>query len=291
MGRHLIEIKQDMGGFDHFLGAWLLQGQMNLLVDVGPANSVFRLLDSLTAMELEKLDYVLLTHIHIDHCGGLGQLLQHYPMAKVICHERTLPYLMEPSKLWEASLKILGDIAKGYGRPRGIARDRLIPHSEISLKNLDVIETPGHSAHHLSFRYKDRIFVGEAAGNYLIVQDKEYLRPATPPRFLFDVSMKSVDRLLELEDQPICYAHFDEAESSHELLNRFRGQLELWREIISAEMQAGEAGLLDRCINALMEKDGNLKAFELLDPHTQRRERFFIGNSIKGFLGFFHAQV
>ena len=288
MKQNLIEIKQDMRGFDHFFGAWVLQDQVNLLVDVGPANSAFRLLESLAALGLEKLDYVLLTHIHIDHCGGLGQLLDRYPMAKVICHERTLQYLTNPSKLWEASLRILGDIAKGYGPPEVIPRERLIPHTQIGLKELEIIETPGHSAHHLSFSYKNLLFVGEAGGNYMIVKDREYLRPATPPRFLFDVSMKSIDRLLELENQPICYAHFDKGKSSHQLLNRFREQLTLWKETIYEQMLMGEEGLLDRCANALLEGDPYLKAFELFDPYTQKRERFFMKNSIKGFFGFFH---
>jgi glyoxylase-like metal-dependent hydrolase (beta-lactamase superfamily II) len=288
MRENLIEIKQDMPGFDHFFGAWVLQDQVNLLVDVGPAKSAFRLLESLAALGLEKLDYVLLTHIHIDHCGGLGQLLDRYPMAKVICHERSLQYLTNPSKLWDASLKILGEIAKGYGRPEIIQRERLVPHTQIGLKDLEIIETPGHSVHHLSFSYKNLLFVGEAGGNYLIVKDREYLRPATPPRFLFDVSMKSIDRLLDLDNQPICYAHFDKGNSSHLLLNRFREQLTLWKETIHAQMLMGEEVLLDRCANALLEGDPNLKAFELLDSHTQKRERFFMKNAIKGFVGFFH---
>ena len=281
-----IELKPDMPGFDHFFGVWVLEEKFNLLVDAGPANSVSRLLDSLAALGVETLDYVLLTHIHIDHCGGLGRLLDRYPMARAICHESSIPHLMNPSTLWEASLKILGDIAKGYGPPRAIGREKLIPHTRVSVKGLEVIETPGHSAHHLSFNCRNRIFAGEAAGNYLIVKNEAYLRPATPPKFLLDVFIRSIDKLLELEDQPICYAHFDSGESSHLLLNRFKDQLMVWKKTIRAQMQAGEADLLNRCIHALLESDANLNAFHSLDPSTRKRERFFLKNSIKGFLGF-----
>jgi glyoxylase-like metal-dependent hydrolase (beta-lactamase superfamily II) len=285
-----IEIKQDMPGFDHFFGAWVIKGGVNIVVDVGPANSALRLLESLGSLGMDRLNYILLTHIHIDHCGGLAQVLDYFPMAKVICHEKTLKYLIDPSKLWEGSTAVLGEIAKAYGRPEPIEEDRLIPHTESDLEDLVVIETPGHSAHHLSFSYRNRLFVGEAAGNYLVLEDREYLRPATPPRFFFDVCMKSVDKLLALDDQPIRYAHFDSAKRSHRLLRIFREQLMHWKEIICEQMRIGEVDLVNRCIHALLEKDPNLEALQTMDPDTQRRERFFMTNSVKGFIGFFKAR-
>lgn len=285
-----IEIKQDMPGFDHFFGAWVIKDGVNIVVDVGPANSALRLLGSLGSLGIDRLNYILLTHIHIDHCGGLAQVLDFFPMAKVICHEKTLKYLIDPSRLWEGSTAVLGEIAKAYGRPEPIEKDRLIPHTESDLEDLVVIETPGHSAHHLSFSYRNRLFVGEAAGNYLVLEDREYLRPATPPRFFFDVCMKSVDKLLALDDQPIRYAHFDSAKRSHRLLRIFREQLMRWKEVISEQMRKGEVDLVNRCIHALLEKDQNLEALKTMDPDTQRRERFFMTNSVKGFIGFLKAK-
>ena len=122
----------------------------------------------------------------------------------------------------------------------------------------------------------------------MIIKDREYLRPATPPRFFLDVCLRSIDRLLALEKQPIYYAHFDRARSSHLLLKRFREQLTLWKEVIHEQMVMGEEDLVDRCANVLLARDQNLKAFELLNPHAQKRERFFMRNSIKGFVGFLH---
>jgi glyoxylase-like metal-dependent hydrolase (beta-lactamase superfamily II) len=228
----LVEIKQSMPGFDHFFGSWICQDDVNIVVDVGPANTAIQLTESLNSIGLDRVDYVLLTHLHIDHCGGLAELLDHYPMARVICHGNGLEYLSDPSKLWMGSLAVLGEIAEAYGPPKPVARERLIPHTASDLEDLVVIETPGHAAHHLSFCYRNRLFVGEAGGNYLVVEGKEYLRPATPPRFFFDACVKSVDKLLSMEDQPICYAHFDRAESSHRLLRSFRDQLILWKRTI-----------------------------------------------------------
>ncbi|MBW2616874.1 MAG: MBL fold metallo-hydrolase [Deltaproteobacteria bacterium] len=220
----LIEIKQDVPGFDSFFGSWVCQGDLNVVIDVGPANTAGRLIDSLVSLGLDRLDLVLLTHIHIDHAGGLADLLDHYPMAKVMCHEKAIQYLVDPSTLWAGSLKVLGKIAEIYGPPKPVPKERLIPHTENDLKDFLVVETPGHAIHHLSFSFDNWLFAGEASGIYLSINGDEYMRPSTPPRFFFDV---------------------------------------------------------------LLEKDPNLVAFGQMDPDTRKRERFFMANSVKGFIGYF----
>jgi glyoxylase-like metal-dependent hydrolase (beta-lactamase superfamily II) len=291
MRETLVEIKQNMPGFDHFFASWIYQDDVNIVVDVGPANTAMQLTESLNSLGLDRVDYVLLTHLHIDHCGGLAELLDHYPMARVICHGNGLKYLSDPSKLWKGSLAVLGELAEAYGPPQPVAKERLIPHTASELKDLVVIETPGHAAHHLSFCYRNRLLVGEAGGNYLIVEGTEYLRPATPPRFFFDACLKSVDTLLSMEDQPICYAHFDRAESSHRLLRSFRNQLIFWKSTIYEQMLKGNKDLIKRCVDTLLEQDPNLRAFEKMDPDTQKREEFFMTNGIKGFIGFLQAHT
>lgn len=284
----LIEIKQDMPGFNPFFGSWVCLDDLNFLVDVGPANTANRLIDSLVSIGLDRVDYVLLTHIHIDHGGALADLLDYYPMAKAICHEKGIKHLVEPSNLWAGSLSVLGDLAKIYGPPKPVAKERLIPHTECNLKDLMVIETPGHALHHLSYSYKDRLFVGEAAGNYLTVNGLDYLRPATPPRFFLDIFLKSIDRLLALEDQPIRYAHFGEAANSHRMLNIFRDQLIRWEAIIGELVcKCGNSeDIIRSCIDLLLEKDPNLAAFSIMDPDIQAREKVFMANGVRGFVEF-----
>jgi glyoxylase-like metal-dependent hydrolase (beta-lactamase superfamily II) len=283
----LIEIKQDRPGFDGFIGSWLFQDDLILLVDVGPANTCGRLMESLSGLGIEKIDYILLTHIHLDHAGALADVLAQYPMAKVVCHEKGITNLVDPSRLWRGSLKVLGRIAESYGEPKPVPADRLVPHTRAHVRGVTVIETPGHAQHHLSFTCRNRLLPGEAAGTFMMAGGEEYLRPATPPRFFLEVFLESVGRLLSLEDQPIFYAHFGQAESSHRMLRRFWAQILSWRDWIQEEIAFGEEDLENRCVEALLSKDPNLAALAKMDRPTRERERYFIGNAVKGFLGFF----
>ncbi|MFZ0450092.1 MAG: MBL fold metallo-hydrolase [Desulfatiglandaceae bacterium] len=283
----LIEIKQDSPGFDGFIGSWLFQDDLTLLVDVGPANTSGRLIESLSRLGIDKIDYVLLTHIHLDHAGALADVLARYPMARVICHEKGIPNLVDPSRLWSGSLKVLGEIAESYGKPKPVPLDRMISHTRAQVSGVTVIETPGHAQHHLSFSCRNRLLAGEAAGIFMMVGREEYLRPATPPRFFPEVFLESVDRLISLEDQPIFYAHFGQAESSHLMLKRFRAQVLSWKGWIKGEIASGEEDPERRCVEVLLSKDPDLAAFARMDGPTRERERNFIGNAVKGFLGFF----
>jgi len=283
----LIEIPQEKAGFNGFIGAWLIQDGPTVLVDVGPANTADLLIAKLEDLGISRLDYVFTTHIHIDHAGGLGPILSRYPEAMAVCHEKAIKHVVEPQRLWEGSLKVLGEIAKMYGPPQPVASKRIIPHPQLKLENLLIVDTPGHAPHHLSYQYNGRLFAGEAAGNYLTFNGKDYLRPATPPRFFLEMFISSIDKLLELPDQPICYAHFGVAPSSRTMLERFKAQILFWADLINKEMRKGGDNLLDRCVERLLAEDKNLSAFEEMDPDTKRRELNFMANAMKGFVGYF----
>ena len=286
----LIEIKQKLPGFNQFIGSWFYRGDINFVVDVGPANSVFRLIEALTEMKVETIDYVLLTHIHIDHAGGLARFLAHFPMATVICHEKGIRHLVAPEKLWEGSAKVLGEIAEIYGRLSPVEENYFISQNDTLNKDIVVIETPGHAPHHLSFVYNGKLFVGEAGGNYLNIRGKDYLRPATPPRFHLTTFLDSIEKLIQLEDMPICYAHFGKADSSHEMLKRNRDQILNWEKIIRKELLSDANDIVERCVESLLSDDPELNAFQHMESNVQKRELFFIQNSIKGFLQYLESR-
>lgn len=283
----LIELKLNKPGFRRFIGSWLVRGKENFVVDVGPSSSVDQLTDSLGDLGVDRVDRVLLTHIHIDHAGGLAPFLERFPMARVLCHEKAIPHLVDPSKLSAGARKTLGsELTDTYGPIRPVQKESLVPHTEVGLRGVEIVETPGHAPHHLCFVANGFLFAGEAGGVHFTVEDSEYLRPATPPVFFMSEYQQSIDRLLAYGTMPICYAHFRLTGNSRAMLQRQKNQLVLWEGIIREERSRGEEGVKERSLDALLTKDPELKAFFALSAEDQARERFFIGNCIEGYLGY-----
>src|SRR5690242_9017571 len=113
-------------GFRKFISSWLYLGQgFTLLVDPGPLSTIPRLSAELRRLGVERLDYALLTHIHIDHAGGTGALLREFPGATVICHPEGIRHLVAPEKLWQGSRKVLGPLADAYGEIVPVPAERI----------------------------------------------------------------------------------------------------------------------------------------------------------------------
>lgn len=285
----LIAIEQGKPGFERFIGSWVFRNGLSAVVDVGPSRSLPDLVRSLFGMGLERVDLVLLTHIHIDHAGGLADFFGAFPMARAVCHAQAIGHLVDPAKLWHGSRKALGELISHYGPINPVKREWLIPHDQARIQGLRVIATPGHAAHHLSFVYDKRLFVGEAGGVYLQIGTSEYLRPATPAPFFLKECVESLDRLLEEGDLPIYYGHFGWAESSRRMLERARQQLFAWERIIGNTAAKEQGDVVGKSMERLLDEDPELRAFPDLSSADQDRERFFMAKSIEGYLGYLRS--
>jgi len=180
--------------------------------------------EGLSELGVECLDYILLTHIHIDHAGGIGHLVKSFPEAKTLAPERGHKHLVNPSRLWEGSLKTLGDMVLAFGKMLPPPENALFSGPEYP-ERPRVLDTPGHAPHHQSFIYTlpegNILFAGEAAGVVLnmemlprwiggfggtdmsmpdipvpSVPDVAYMYPATPPVVNPDIARKSLWSLI-----------------------------------------------------------------------------------------------
>jgi glyoxylase-like metal-dependent hydrolase (beta-lactamase superfamily II) len=287
----LIPLDQNLSGFTSFIGAWLYKGRKTFLVDVGPAATIAVLLKALDALEVRHLDAILLTHIHIDHAGGVGDLAAYFPNTPIVCHQKGHQHLIDPSRLWEGSLKTLGETAWAYGPFRPLPSKLLVDAARYTASEVEPILTPGHAAHHVSFLVDTYLFVGEAGGVCLDLSGIDaYLRPATPPRFFLETSIASIDNLIAKKPSRICYGHFGIKEDAVEMLKTHRKQLFFWEKIIQEEMnltrQADDTSFLDNCLQRCLQEDSNLKAFFHMDAAVKEREKQFLLNSINGFVGY-----
>ncbi len=286
---YLIALPPPIDGFDNFLGVWLYAGSPRVLVDVGPAATAPQLLVALERIGVKRIDHILLTHIHIDHAGGLGDIAAAFPEAEIIVHSRGIAHLADPGRLWAGSLKTLGAMAEAYGPITAVAQDRLTAAEKLNHPAIEAILTPGHAPHHVSYRLDELLFAGETGGVCLATATgKEFMRPATPPRFRLEIALRSIDALIARRPAKIAYSHFGLRDDAPARLRAHRDQLLRWQAVVANEAPSHRPGRRQAaCLQRLLQEDPGLQALAHLPAAVQRRETGFLKNSLSGFLGDF----
>ncbi len=289
----LIPLTPPMTGVSNFYSAWLYQGKITCLIDVGPSSTAPDLLRALRELNIDQLDYILLTHIHLDHAGAIGEIAEVFSQPQIVCHPLGLSHLTEPSRLWEGTKKVMGSMALEYGPIKPIAENRLLESNRFHNEFITPIFTPGHAVHHVSFQTEKYLFAGEAGGVHRSMPaNRYYLRPATPPRFFLDVAVKSLDALIACRADTICYGHFGIQKDAVKMLQAHRKQLLLWARLIKDEMDHQGDVTKDRiaaCLKRLLKEDPLMATFDQLPPDVQERETNFLQNSISGYLGYIES--
>ena len=120
IGENLFLVELETGGFKNLICSYVLTGAKTTLVESGPTSSVPRLVEGLKELDIrfEDVQYVAVTHVHLDHGGGAGTLLKFLPNAKVIVHPRGMPHLINPQRLWSSAQKVLGFVSEIFGQTR-----------------------------------------------------------------------------------------------------------------------------------------------------------------------------
>jgi glyoxylase-like metal-dependent hydrolase (beta-lactamase superfamily II) len=284
---YLIDLPIARPGFEKFISAWLIRDQTRnrtLLIDPGPASTLSRLYGALEELGTPSIDYVLLTHVHMDHAGGMGDFMDTFPKAKIVAPSNGIKHLVDPSKLLAASLETLRDMVEVYGEMEAISEDAFADPGDV--EGVRFFMTPGHAAHHQAIFYDLEedfpiLFAGEAAGTYIgDVEGKTfYMRPATPPRFFFHSAEESIEFLIKSSFSMLCYAHYGWVRDGKRFLLKALEQMRLWRNFVEKH-----SGTREELIDIVLDKDANLKGFFEFSTEMQRRERYFIDNSLKGFI-------
>jgi glyoxylase-like metal-dependent hydrolase (beta-lactamase superfamily II) len=209
---------------DRFDAAYLLvHGGRAAFIDTGTNFAVPRLLGALDVLGLARsaVDWVIPTHVHLDHAGGAGQLMQALPTARLLVHPRGARHLIDPSALWQGALAVYGadEMARSYGTLVPVPAER-VSHSEdgmsLSLagRELRLADTPGHARHHHCVwdATSHGWFTGDTFGLSYRELDSErgpwILPTSTPVQFEPDMLANSIRRLLAAEPRCMYLTHF-----------------------------------------------------------------------------------
>ena len=207
-----------MGGRARYTAAYLLDAGEPTLVETGPGTSVEPVAAALGHLGIgpDGLAHVVLTHIHLDHAGGVGELSRRFPNATVWVHERGAPHLVDPTRLVASTARAWGEaeMRELFGPTAPIEGARVRPLRDTDVialgdRELAVLDTPGHASHHVALvdSRTGAVFTGDALGIH--VPDLPVLRPATPPpEFDLDRYVTSIARIREAARSILLFAHF-----------------------------------------------------------------------------------
>lgn len=214
----VLEIDTLLGGWEQTTAGYLLEGSAPVLVETGSQSSVPVLLDALRALGIgpEDLAGIAVTHIHLDHAGGVGDLARTFPRARIYVHELGARHLVDPTRLVASAARVYGPLLdRLYGRLDPTPADAITVLGDGDVVDvgggrlLSAIDSPGHAKHHLGFLDSSSglLFSGDAVGVRL--PGGGALRPATPPPdFDLDAALASLARFAERRPSGIALAHY-----------------------------------------------------------------------------------
>ncbi|MCC5575968.1 MBL fold metallo-hydrolase [Microtetraspora sp. AC03309] len=269
-----------MAGYSGITAGYLILGDRPCLVETGTSTSAPIVRDALTSLGVGPADLatVVVTHIHLDHAGGVGDIAGYYPSAEIVVHEKGARHLADPSRLMASAKMVWGDkldVLFGALAPTDAARIRALGDTgSIDLGNgrtLSSHYSPGHAKHHVGLldSLSGDLYVGDAAGVYL--PETGDLRPATPPPdFDLGVALDSIALFEALGPQRLLFSHYGPVANVTETLERSAEELRVW---VDLTRQAHAEGLdLDHAV--AMVRDRTRERYVALQGDETTAEQF-----------------
>ncbi len=233
-------------------------------VDVGTNHSVPRLLAALEMLGIARdaVDYVFLTHVHLDHAGGAGLLLRELPRARAVVHPRGAPHLADPTRLIAASIAVYGEprYRELYGDLVPIPRERMRlmqdeERIDLAGRELLLIDTPGHALHHYCIvdAMHANVFTGDTLGlsyRELDTAAGAFAVPTTTPtQFDPEQLIASIDRLLGYSPQAAYLMHYSRVTGLPRIGASLKAQI---RELTSLALRHARAADREAAIRSEM---------------------------------------
>lgn len=269
LGRGRLQV--DLGFRDHdgLIASYLLPGPDGwTIVETGPGSCREALVRGVrtAGVEPQEVVRVFVTHIHLDHAGGLGLAAEAFPKAQLFAHAEGVPHLIDPSRLIASARRAWGAAADPlWGPIPPVPAARLVAlrggeSFPVAGGELQVLATPGHARHHLSFldTATGGLLVGDSAGVRLAADGSA--RPALPPPDLdLEQLLASLDRMEAVRPQAILYAHYGRFAGALRDLAVYRARVGAWKETaLRAAREGADVAGVARALRQLEVTEGRL---------------------------------
>ncbi|MGD0249918.1 MAG: MBL fold metallo-hydrolase [Thermoplasmata archaeon] len=292
-GRQLLDL--DFRDTEGLVASYLLPEEEGYtIIETGPSTCREALLAAVDRAGVAQAEvrHVFVTHIHLDHSGGLGAVADSFPRATFYAHELGVPHLVDPTRLIASARRAWGAAADPlWGVILPVPSERLVAlhgGERFPLRGgeLRVLATPGHARHHLAFFDSGirGIFTGDGAGVRL--EHSTHLRPAVPPPDLdLDDLFSSLEAMRKTEPRLVLFSHFGPSPDGAADLTRYRTVVEQWRDVaLTAALERPDPEFVT---NRLREYD----ASTLTAVAADERESLVSGYELaaRGFLRYFET--
>src|SRR5215470_10105572 len=272
LGHEVYEIDTRMAGYRQITAGYLIRADRPCLVETGTAPSAPVVRDALASLGVGPGDLatVVVTHIHLDHAGGVGDIATMFPSAEIVVHEFGARHLADPSRLMSSARQVYGDALDalfGELKPTPAERIRSVEQrGSIDLgggRSLGSHYSPGHAKHHVGLidSASGDLYVGDAAGVY--IPETGDLRPATPPPdFDPEVALASLRKFSALRPTRLLFSHYGPVDDVDAILARSAEEILVWVEGARAARAAG----LDLDHAVAMVRSRTLSRYAALQP-------------------------
>lgn len=219
---HLYSIDAYDLGLPDRTTSYLLKDDKIALIETSASPSVPHILKALEKLHIQpsNIDYLILTHIHLDHAGGAGVFMQHCPNATVFVHPKGIRHLVDPSRLIASARTVYGEKFDGiFGKILPIEEEKVHPVEENETLNLGsstltFYHTKGHANHHISIHESltNGMFVGDTTGVYypdMAEEDFDVILPSTSPnQFNPELMDQSIQLYEKIKPSTLYFGHY-----------------------------------------------------------------------------------
>ena len=238
----IYQIDVHMEGKPQRMSCYYIDSSEPILIEVGPSNSFPYLISALESIGINNIERTAITHLHLDHVGGIGHLNEKYKENFVYVHELGLKHLPNPERLWRAVSDVYTEewLKKNWGEIKPIPLENiksLNDGADIKLdknRNLKALYSPGHAKHHYTFydEYSGTLFMGDTLG--LIYPHGDFVQPnLPPPDFDKKILFESLDNIEKLDLNQLAIAHFGIHKNPYKLIRNAKESINNWIDFIN----------------------------------------------------------